>query len=557
VLSVAIAAAIAWSAQVEAQECNGDSQPRAPVSVAYGDSGSAHRVSFTPSDDGTLRAIDADSGETIWTFTVEEAGAAKGAGATSGPDTASDAAAARGPGVASVGGGLMTDIRVLRFDANRDGTIDLSSGDKVWLYFGARRGGPVYYALDVTDRSGPRVLWKIGPDVLEGAGEAWSTPTIARVRVAGATQNGEHFVLVIGGGYDKSANHRGHRIFMVDAATGHLLWFAGGPGGVGTPDRPLRQMNYPVPARVAALDTDADGFADRLYAADLGGQVWRFDIWNGHSRSELITGGVLASLGADLLVPHGAQPPASEDGRRFFNAPDVALMQRRGADPYYNIAIGSGDRASPGAATQRDRFYSIRDRHPFTRLAQSSYEAAKPILDSDLVDITVSLADSRVPPEASGWKMDLRLNGGWSGEKVLAESLTVNGIILFTTYQPLATASTATCAVGGSSRVYALNVDTGNAALDLNSDERITADDVSMKLTQIGIPGELRIEIPSAKAGPSSSPAESPNDAEDDGPGAHEPPRSPTRCLVGAEVLSRCVPIGTVIRTFWQRRSIN
>ena len=35
------------------------------------------------------------------------------------------------------------------------------SGDHVYLYTGMRRGGSNYYALDVTDRNNPELLWTI------------------------------------------------------------------------------------------------------------------------------------------------------------------------------------------------------------------------------------------------------------------------------------------------------------------------------------------------------------------------------------------------------------
>ena len=161
-------------------------------------------------------------------------------------------------------------------------------------------------------------------------------------------------MLVVGGGYEQLMNNSGNRLFVIDAASGRLLWSAGGASsgdGAAVPDLVLARMRYPVAARVNAVDTDSDGFADRLYAADLGGQVWRFDIWNGEPRSTLVTGGVLASLGSANPSPSTALEapsalPAGADARRFFAAPDAALIWFQGYGSYYNIAIGSGDAAA-------------------------------------------------------------------------------------------------------------------------------------------------------------------------------------------------------------------
>ena len=47
------------------------------------------------------------------------------------------------------------------------------------------------------------------------------------------------------------------------------------------------------PRQVAIGDLTGDGFADRMYGTDLGGQIWRFDIRNGASPATLVTGGVI------------------------------------------------------------------------------------------------------------------------------------------------------------------------------------------------------------------------------------------------------------------------
>ncbi|HVY80535.1 MAG TPA: hypothetical protein VG994_06085, partial [Steroidobacteraceae bacterium] len=148
------------AAQALAQDCVSFAMKSASARVEY-DQGASGRgrstaIVFEPADTGALRARDEATGRVLWTFFPPELGQARGSG------------------------DLMTSIAVLRFDANGNGVIDIASGDRVWLYFGLKRGGPWYYALDVTGRA-PRVLWKTGSSQLGGLGEAWSTPTLARV----------------------------------------------------------------------------------------------------------------------------------------------------------------------------------------------------------------------------------------------------------------------------------------------------------------------------------------------------------------------------------------
>ena len=103
-------------------------------------------------------------------------------------------------------------------------------------------------------------------------------------------------------------------------------------GGTGSgADLVLPRMDHSIAADIAVLDSNGDGYADRLYVGDLGGQVWRFDITNGNSRDALVTGGVIASLG-----DHDLATPTLADNRRFYNAPDVSVVQRRGLAAYIN-----------------------------------------------------------------------------------------------------------------------------------------------------------------------------------------------------------------------------
>ncbi len=106
-------------------------------------------------------------------------------------------------------------------------------------------------------------------------------------------------------------------------------------------------MDYSIPAEVKVIDFDGDGFADRMYAADMGGQVWRFDVFNGQSAANLVNGGVIAQLGA---APSAT--PAVADTRRFYYSPDVALVSTKDYH-FVHVGIGSGHRAHPLSLGER------------------------------------------------------------------------------------------------------------------------------------------------------------------------------------------------------------
>ena len=144
----------------------------------------------------------------------------------------------------------------------------------------ARRGGRLIYALDVSDPTDPKLMWKIDhttPGFGE-LGQTWSQPKVAMVK--GHTNP----VLIFGAGYDPnqdkdpvtSADTMGRGIFIVDAKDGTLLWQATAGGGshtcTGHPCR-LSAMTHSIPGDITLIDRNADGFIDRLYAADTGGQA--------------------------------------------------------------------------------------------------------------------------------------------------------------------------------------------------------------------------------------------------------------------------------------------
>jgi type IV pilus assembly protein PilY1 len=297
-------------------------------------------------------------------------------------------------------------------------------------------------------------------------------------------------------------------------------------------------MSEAFAARLAVVDTDGDAFADRMYAVDITGHVWRFDISNGQPRSSLVTGGILADLTGDSSL--------------FFNAPDVALIQPRGGAPYYNIAVGSDY-----------FFYSIRDRDPFTRRSQTNYDTSAPIHADALVDLSASSPDTHVPPDAAGWKIALRSSAEASanGELVVGESVTADGVVLFTTFQR---ATGDACTVGVS-RVYAVRIDSGTAGLDLNDDDQVTAADLSMPLPADTAPGADSASgvdgAPEALRILVRSPRAALNEGGDATPGAPEAAndtdsQSTLTCEVGSIVLAKCVSPGTILRTWWQRPAV-
>jgi len=452
--------------------------------------------------------------------------------------------------------GLDGDIQIVRLDRNGNGKIE-SPDDRVWLFVGMRRGGKYLYALDVTDPDKPKMMWTDGADdpnslgytILPGLGETWSPPVIARADINGAVQNSQKLVLIFGGGYDSAQedgkqidDSMGNRVFMVDAKTGKLLWYAANntthTGADESKLTVIADMKNSIPSGITTIDTNNDLFVDRMYVGDMGGRVFRFDVFNKKTAKELVTGGVIAELGQGQVKSPAVPNPV--ETRRFYNPPDVALIERRGEDPYYNIAIGSGYRGHPLSKATNDRFYSIRDKAPFAKFPMTYYNDAtrKRIQDGDLkeVSLTNPLA-SEVSPTEPGW----RLLFGMTGEKVLAQSTTADDTILFSTYQPQEPSAADPCRPRSRNRAYAVSVDNGRPTINLNnsgsSKDTITNDDLFQDVPMDGILGKINVGVLRGKLANKLK-------------GNKKPP---TVCLAGMNILGSCVQVDDSVRTYWRK----
>lgn len=456
----------------------GDPLHAQPAAIVYG--GTAENpevVVYTATNDGYLHAIDGVTGVELWSFVPKEL-------------LPNMNRLFFDPNSQFKQYGLDGDVVSIVFDDNKNGIVD--GIDFVRLIFGMRRGGSSYYALDVTDKNAPKLLWKTSPP---GLGQSWSTPVVARIDAPGV--NSMKGVVIIGGGYDPvhdTAAHpvaddgMGAAIYFLDLDTGAELWRAARNGG--SNGLSLSKMKRAIPAQVRVIDVSGDGLADRMYASDMGGQVWRFDIFNGETdASKLVAGGVIAQLGAE-----GLGSPGDADTRRFYSSPDVSLF----SDPlldrrFIAISLGSGYRAHPLDNSATDRFYSIRDPIVFSQLQQTDYDSFPIIDESQLVEVSGQVGVVLNAGDA-GWKFTLPGN-----EKVLSDSLTFDDRILFVGFSPN-NAAAASCSTGnGTNVLYSMSVINGDPVVDnLDTLDPADADDARRQvLAQGGIAPSPTVLFPS------------------------------------------------------------
>ncbi|MFI5338918.1 MAG: pilus assembly protein, partial [Candidatus Methylomirabilales bacterium] len=346
---------------------------------------------------------------------------------------------------------------------------------------GERRGGNTYYALDITNTgSAPTLLWSFtDPDL----GETYSTPIIGTIKMAdGSTK----YVAFMGGGYEEGHdNTLGKAVFAIDIATGSKLWEYKNASGA-TDDR--KYMNFSFPADMTAVDLNNDGFIDRLYIGDVGGQVWKFDL---SAPATLTSGQVSNWTGKRLFQADSseANPPAAGEyypTQPIWDAIIPAYDQNKNVWIYF----GTGDRDHPdNTNTVPNRFYGIKDNTTMTN--------GGAITEANLVNVT---SNNGTPIQ--GWYMTLGAQ-----ERVLSTANVFNTIVYFTTFTPT---STTTCGSGGgTANLYAVQEVTGYAALDWsNSATPLTTTNASVTRSMTigtGIPSKPVIVITASGATLSTS----------------------------------------------------
>lgn len=369
-----------------------------------------------------------------------------------------------------------------------DGDLVLrTDGSKRYLYVGMRRGGSTYFAFDISDSKRPALMFSVsqGDTGLGKLGQTWSAPVLTKVRIGGTVKN----VMIVGGGYDESQDNKvirssdtlGNAIYIFDADTGELLWSASNSDS----SLVVPEMEYSIPGRVSVVDRNNDGLADHMYASDMGGQLFRFDIYNNKTGSDFIRGARIADFGGE----------AEQDNRRFFYGPDIAQIAI-GSDLYYAVAIGSGKRASPLDRVIEDRFYMLRDQSAFNIDERGLFLFPPVATESDLYDASLGLlasADSGVVSvesaefaSKSGWFLDFNT----PGEKVLASPLIIDHNIFFSTYIPAESDPSECAPATGRSRAYLINLLNANAVnfIEIPKDETDNVNSRFAETTLSGIP---------------------------------------------------------------------
>lgn len=227
---------------------------------------------------------------------------------------------------------------------------------------------------------------------------------------------------------------------VIDAVTSQPLWSA---AAASPASQQFQAMGAQFAGSLLPIDLDGDGTHDRVYAGDLAGRLWRFDLHHGLPAQLWATGGIFGDF--------------SSGARGFVAAPDVSLS---GSDPpdastWFNIALGS---VRVGTGAVDNRFYVLRDRFAFESWTQARYDRQPPLRESDLARLP-RLGAALSGPAPNGYFIEI------GGAEILSPSITVSGRATLALTEPGPVAGAAcSIAVVVSSIELATGADTGSTA---------------------------------------------------------------------------------------------
>lgn len=327
----------------------------------------------------------------------------------------------------------------------------LSNGTRV-LIGGLGAGGKGLYALNITGSAGltaasetavaAKIMWEVTPTTVNYAtpqvhtsaaatsasataynhlGYTYGTPLIAKINYGGTPMD----VIIIGNGYDPAATGESY-LYVINATTGALVQaIQAGTAGAANPNG----LSSP-----AALDTNGDTYVDRVYAGDLNGTMWKFDLSSANPS--------LWSASA-LLVTSPAQPITTTPGVALH--PNGGYMVSFGTGKVFTGAFGTYNHttstwttASTGDLADTSVYYAygVWDGAPASNTAALTQTLTERSYTFAGATTRVRRSTANTPNWAAGgtkyWKVALP-----AGERVIGEgSFTENGRFYFIGYNP-------------------------------------------------------------------------------------------------------------------------
>jgi type IV pilus assembly protein PilY1 len=382
------------------------------------------------------------------------------------------------------------------------------------LVGGLRKGGKGYFGLNVTDAktianendAAARVLWEFPKTADDDMGYSFSKPVVVRTN-----STTYPWVVIFGNGYNSTNGNS--VLYVIHPETGALIRKL--PAGTG----PDNGLSSPM-----AVDTSHDERIDFVYAGDLKGNLWKFDLTHSDPSFWSVafaSGGVAQPL-FRAQGPGGTAQPITVRPEVMYHPKSHGLMVCFGTGKYLGDADLSdtsvqsiyglwdyGDKVydqhaqqwtqdddrefigtftsrstAPRLSNQPAKVSLLQQRQAVFTVKTGGYEhrlrflsATQPVWttmpDPDNASTQAPDPDSSINTHV-GYYIDLD-----SGERVISDSIIRNGLLLAVGFTP----NSDRCGPGGNSMFMEINAFTGGSAggslFDITGDLLIDAKDLA------------------------------------------------------------------------------
>jgi type IV pilus assembly protein PilY1 len=306
------------------------------------------------------------------------------------------------------------------------------------LIGGLGKGGKSFYAIDVTNPAAMtsesvvagKVLWEFTDATM---GYSFGEPVVVKTAKYG-------WVAIVTSGYNNSDGY-GY-IYILNPKTGALLEKV----RTGSASNGL--------AHASAYVRDfTDGTADAVYAGDLDGQLWRFDL----------TG--TTTYAAPLLL--ATLTRASGSAQPVTTQPLIEIQPSTGKR-YVMAGTGQLLSSSDVSSSSAQAFYALIDgtASAFNTASALPSGVSFPLTRANLIALTDLTTTTTLSGSSMGWYIDLGSDSGTGiAWRMVVNPTSVSGVVAFSSTLTNADA----CSPSGTSRAYAINFGTGQSALDGNA----------------------------------------------------------------------------------------
>ena len=423
-----------------------------------------------------------------------------------------------------------------------DGTAFVKeiSSSKTILVSGLGKGGKGYFALNVNDPENfeaSDVLWEY-PNTsstqaeLDNMGYSFSKPAVIRTEnPVTVNSNTYNEVIIFGNGYDSDTGKAALYILTTDGELVKLISTEYGSSSV------CNGLSTPV-----AIDDDNNGKADFIYAGDMQGNLWKFDIRS----ADISDWDVYFEDSSSVPKPLFQAKDASGNPQPITSKP--AIM-RHCEDSGYIVVFGTGSfnavddfddskiqsiygiwdwskkweqlKAEDSTITISDKYYGSFMEPVSSKRLLSNIESKTYFSDVDLTLLSQSITyqgdkwgtsssneinwfnigdyddaksdgETYVGGEHAGWYLDLDIN---NGERVIADASIRGGLALMVTLDP----SSSPCETGGNSYLRVFNACSGALPDDIifDTDDDDDLSDEKANYETLGLPthpGSIKLD---------------------------------------------------------------